>query len=144
MSFVHYWLGQGQACLDNASQALEVTPPEHRWVRGIALGYQLGAYHLVGQSNRIQDVVSKALADDRQYGGAHKNRIIVSLMYSQLLVGNLERAEQSAIQVQDLIQRPKLYLTGGVAIAARALIYYLWNDLDRAQNSLLTPRSIAI
>ena len=135
MSFVHFWLGQGQPCLDNAQQALEATPAEHRLVRGIALTYRLGAYHLVGQPDRIYDEASKALAEDRQYGGAHQHRIILSLMYSQLLAGNLRLAEQTAIQLQDLTEPHKLYMTGGNAIAARGLIYYLWNDLDRAKKS---------
>ena len=132
-SFVHFWLGQGQPCLDNARQALKVTPPEHRLVRGIALTYRLSAYHLVGQPDMIYDEAPKALAEGRQYGGAHKHRIILSLMYSQLLAGNLRLAEQTAIQLQDLTQPHKLYMTGGNAIVIRGLIYYLWNDLDRAQ-----------
>jgi LuxR family maltose regulon positive regulatory protein len=133
MSFVHFWLGQGQDCLDNARQALKVTPPEHRWVRGIALTYQLGAYHLVGQSDRIHNEVPKALAEDRQYGGTYKHRILLSLMFTQILAGNLRIAEQSAIQLQALAQPRRLYVTSGMAIEARALIYYLWNDLDRAK-----------
>ena len=133
MSFVHFWLGQGQACLDNARQALEVTPPERRWVRGLALTYQLGAYHLVGQSDRIYDEAPKALAEDRQYGGTYKHRIITSLMFSQLLAGNLRLAEQSAIQLQDLTEPNRLYMTAAMAIEVRGIIYYLWNDLDRAQ-----------
>jgi LuxR family maltose regulon positive regulatory protein len=133
MSFVYFWLGQGQAGLDNGRQALEVTPPEHRWVRGTAITYRLGAYHLVGQPDRIYDEAPKALAQDWQYGGAHKHRIILSLMYSQFLAGNLRLAEQSAIQLQDLTQPHRLYVTCGLAIEARALIYYLWNDLDRAR-----------
>jgi tetratricopeptide (TPR) repeat protein len=130
---ISYWIGQGQLCLENASYALEVTPPEHRSVRGLALTYQIGAYQLVGQREVVYGEVDKVLAEDRRYGGAFSYCIYTSLMQSEWLAGNLQGAEQAAIQLQSLTQPRKLYVSCGLAYEARAVIYYLRNDLEKAR-----------
>ena len=131
-SLMHYWLGHGQQSLGHATHALEVTPMDHRWVRGIALTYHIGAHQLVGKRDRVYDLVQMALAEDRQYGSTCPHRIYMGLMLSEILAGDLQSAEQTAIKLQDITRSRKLYVTGGTAFLARAFICYQRNDLEGA------------
>ena len=131
-SLILYWLGQGQQSLDYATHALEVTPLDHRWVRGVASTYHIGAHQLVGKQDRVYDLVQMALTEDRQYGSITTHRIYMGLMLSEILAGDLQSAEQTAIKLQDVTRFHKLYVTGGTAYLGRAFICYVRNDLEGA------------
>jgi len=133
----YYWVGQGQLSLDYARLAVEVTPVEHRWVRGIGQTYYAGAYQLVGQLDRAYEEIHEILADSNEHTGTYVHRAYITKCAIELLAGNLSGAEGAALQLLDLSQPRRLYDTMGWALYVRGMASYQRNKLAQASQSFL-------
>jgi len=131
-STIFFWAGHGQLCVDNARHALQVTPPEHRWVRGVAFTYHPYGYKLIGQLDKAHEEIQNALAEDSLYGGAFAHRAYLTLLGIELMAGNLRGAEQVALQMLELAEPRKQYDSLGWALQTLGYIHYQWNDLETA------------
>ncbi len=128
------WMGQGQPALELTKHAIDVTPIEHEWVRGVALTFYPVALHLVGQIDSAYDEIQKLLAESSTLADIFKHRAYVSLITVNVLVGNLKGAEQAALQLMDLVKPHQLYDSLGWVYYSLGFIHYQRNDLDKARH----------
>ena len=130
-----YYMGQGQLSLENTRHAVEVTPTEHEWVRGVALAFRAGAYQLVGQLDKAYEEIHKILAAGGRGGSAFTHRAYDALLAMESLAGNLSSLEQTAQRQVDLTEPRRLYDSLGWALYALGTVYYLRNDLAKAKQA---------
>jgi LuxR family maltose regulon positive regulatory protein len=132
-STIDYWTGRSQLSLDNAQRAIEITPPEHKWVRGIALTRRPLAFQATGQLNKAYRAIQELLAERGQQDGASILHAYVTLMMMELVAGNLQGAEQAATQVLALARERRLLESFAWALQILGGIHYYRNDLAEAQ-----------
>jgi LuxR family maltose regulon positive regulatory protein len=130
-----YWMGQGQLSLENTRHAVEVTPTEHEWVRGVALTFRAGAYQLVGQLDKAYEEIHKILAAGSGGGSAFNHRAYDALLGIESLAGNLSGLEQTAQRQVDLTEPRRLYDSLGWALYGLGTAHYLRNDLAKAKQA---------
>jgi LuxR family maltose regulon positive regulatory protein len=132
-STIDYWTGRSQLSLDNAQRAIEITPPEHKWVRGIALTRRPLAFQATGQLNKAYRAIQELLAEGGQQDGASILHAYMTLMMMELVAGNLQGAEQAATRVLALARERRLLESYAWALQILGGIHYYRNDLAEAQ-----------
>jgi LuxR family maltose regulon positive regulatory protein len=128
-----YWLGQGQICLDHTSHALEVTPPEHAWVVGLAKNYQIVAHQSLGRLEMAYQEIHRAQATRGRYDDVFTAQIWLSQLIIEILSGSLPRAEEASTRLVDLAQRHQLHDDTAAGFQTLGYIHYQWNDLEAAE-----------
>lgn len=129
------WMGQGQLALETVRHAVDVTPIEHEWVRGIGLTFHPVALHLVGRLDKAYEEMHKILAEGSELASAFKHRAYVSLIAIEILVGNLSGAEQAARQLLGLSEARRLYDSLGWVKYSLGFVHYQRNELAQAKHN---------
>jgi LuxR family maltose regulon positive regulatory protein len=127
------WMGQGQQALEFLSHALETTPMEHKWVRGIVLTFYPVALHLAGQLDKAHIEIQNILGKSSTLANAFKHRAYISLISIEILVGNLIAVEQAAMQFKELVQQRQLHDSIGWLHYSFGFVHYQRNELDKAR-----------
>jgi LuxR family maltose regulon positive regulatory protein len=132
-SALDHWFGQGQLCLEHAQYAIEVTPPEHEWVRGMALDRLPLGFQLVGQLGKAYEAAYALLAQGGQIGSRYIIRGYISLAVIEAAAANLRALQRSATQMLALATEAGLPETRGWALQILGAVHYFWNDLAEAE-----------
>jgi len=130
-SMIQYFTGQIQASLENARSALEWLPPDEEYMTSSILMFLAWAYQASGNEERALVVLQQALTD-HVLSINSTARLLFARAWVYLAAGKLHQVEHTARHVLHLAQQADLVLSQYYAHWLLGVVYYEWNDLERA------------
>ena len=130
-SMVHYFSGQTQASLESACSALEWLPPDEEYITSQILMFLAWSYQAIGNEERALGALQQGLTDHALSINSTA-RLLFARAWVYLAAGKLHQVEHTARHLLHLAQKADLVLSQYYAHWLLGVVYYEWNDLDRA------------
>ena len=130
-SMVQYFSGQTQAGLESARSALEWLPPDEEYIKSSILMFLAWAYQARGNEERALVVLQQALTDHALSINSTA-RLLFARAWVYLAAGKLHQVEHTARHLLHIAQKAEMVLSQYYAHWLLGVLYYEWNDLDRA------------
>ncbi|MFN8474765.1 MAG: LuxR C-terminal-related transcriptional regulator [Anaerolineae bacterium] len=132
---IEWSTGDVAVALQRAKKARLAVDATYAPLDGWAVLNEGVALHLSGQHGAALDVLHGALADGtRRNDPLMVSRALFGLAYVHWLSGNLVSMEHVALQMLQVNTRRSLRIGIGWANFMLGMLYYEWNDLDRARH----------
>jgi len=130
-SMVQYFTGHIQVGLENARSALEWLPPDEEYITSQILMFLAWAYQASGNEESALDALQQALTDHALSINSTA-RLLFAKAWVYLAAGKLHQVEHTARHVLHIAQKADLALSQYYAHWMLGVVYYEWNDLERA------------
>jgi LuxR family maltose regulon positive regulatory protein len=130
-SMVQYFSGQTQAGLESARSALEWLPPDEEYITSQILMFLAWSYQAIGNEERALVALQQALTDHALSINSTA-RLLFAKAWVYLAAGKLHQVEHTARHLLHIAKKADLVLSQYYAHWLLGVVYYEWNDLDRA------------
>ena len=130
-SMVQYFTGQIQAGLESARSALEWLPPDEEYITSQILMFLAWSYQAIGKEERALVALQQALTDHALSINSTA-RLLFAKAWVYLAASKLHQVEHTARHLLHIAQKADLVLSNYYAHWLLGMVYYEWNDLDRA------------
>jgi LuxR family maltose regulon positive regulatory protein len=127
-----YWTADGERTRALARRALETTPVEHRYARGVAWLFTAAGLQMLGETNTAIEVLRRGLSEDVSHDDTYATRLLVSLCFIHWMIGDLSALVLAADHLYDLARQNDLAESIDWAHYFRGCARYQQNDLDSA------------
>ena len=130
-SMVQYFTGHIQAGLESARSALEWLPPDEEYITSQILMFLAWSYQAIGNEERALNALQLALTDHALSINSTA-RLLFARAWVYLAAGKLHQVEHTARHVLHIAHKADLALSQYYAHWMLGVVYYEWNDLERA------------
>jgi LuxR family transcriptional regulator, maltose regulon positive regulatory protein len=130
-SLVQYFSGQTQAGLENARSALEWLPHDEEYMTSLSLMFLAWSYQASGKEDAALGALQQALTEHALSINSTARLLFAKAWVSQA-AGKLHQVEHTARHLLHLAQKADLALSQYYAHWLLGVVYYEWNDLERA------------
>ena len=130
-SMVQYFSGQIQLGLESARSALEWLPHDEEYMTSSILMFLAWLYQASGNEERALVVLQQALTDHALSINSTA-RLLFAKAWVSLAAGKLHQVEHTARHLLHVAQKAELTLSQYYAHWLLGVVYYEWNDLERA------------
>ena len=130
-SLYQYFSGQTQAGLESARSALAWLPPDEEYLTSLTLMFLAWSYQAIGMEDVALVALQQALTDHVLSINSTARLLFTKALVS-LAAGKLHEAEHTARHLLHIAQKADLDLSQYYAHWLLGVVYYEWNDLERA------------
>jgi LuxR family maltose regulon positive regulatory protein len=128
-----FWDTQIEPSLDLFRRALKRIPPQHLGARNSAEIHLALANQMTGQGKLVVREYQQMIFQETSEG-TRKARLLGSLAFVHLLLGELNRADDVARQLVDMAGRTDNFYIAAWSSYLRGYVHYQWNDLEAASH----------
>ena len=130
-SMVQYFTGHIQEGLESARSALEWLPPDEEYITSQILMFLAWSYQAIGNEERALNALQQGLTDHALSINSTA-RLLFAKAWVYLAAGKLHQVEHTARHLLHIAQKADLALSQYYAHWMLGVVYYQWNDLERA------------
>jgi ATP/maltotriose-dependent transcriptional regulator MalT len=130
-SMAQYFTGQTRAGLESARSALEWLPPDEEYVTSLTLMFLAWSNQAIGNEDVALGALQQALTG-HVLSINSTARLLFARAWVSLAAGKLHQVEHTARHLLHIAQKADLELSHYHAHWLLGVVYYEWNDLERA------------
>lgn len=127
-----YWAAASQQCLAYAQQALDLAPPGHRFLRGLACMYYANALQALGEKDAAIAFFDEIFEQDGYQSDVFTMRLLVGKLMVCWRENELHQAVGASEYLLGLADTNRLVENTVWAHNILGRVYYEWNQLEQA------------